>query len=65
MLWFNKVLLKGDGANPRRFAILTRDVTDIASTSHITFNFSLKVIFFRFVSTSKIVKFNYLQAVHE
>jgi hypothetical protein len=58
------IVLNEDGANPTRFAVSTCDVTEFASTLRITFNFSLKVIF-RLVSVSKIVKFSYLQTVHE
>jgi hypothetical protein len=57
------ILRNDDGANPRQFAISTCDVTNIASTSHITFNFSLKVIFFHLVFMPKIAKFSHLQTV--
>jgi hypothetical protein len=58
------ILLNDDGANARRFATSISDVTELASTSQITFNLSLKVIF-HLVSVAKIAKSNHLQTVHE
>jgi len=54
------ILLNGDGANPGWFAISARNVIAFASTLHITFNFSLKVIFY-LVFMSKIAKSNHKQ----
>jgi hypothetical protein len=58
---FDTILHNYDGVNPRQFAISTRNTVGFAFTSHITFNFSLKIIFFRMVPMSKITKFNHLQ----